>query len=497
MDVFKYEPADLEVPAFRLLRLIKGREVDIECELFQAWLYEDCATIPYEALSYTWGGTEMTKYIKIEGKRFGITENLYWALWHLRSQDTDRILWIDAVCINQSNNEERGQHVRQMGNIYSQADRVIIWLGPATFATDVIMDSLMQLQKECLNHAHNDWKPSDGRWVNLWLAVNTILRRQHLDLERLQRRGVELLLERPWFQRVWILQEVANATTAVVCCGTKSVLARIFALAPLLTGVQPNPHSQAVLDIMPGLSKDSWWSQKRDLYTLLVKFNGCKASDPRDMIYALLGITSDVCDSNHLRADYTKDTQQVIRDVSLFLFGQTNLDYRTMSEFLCNITSLNIEYISRVAKWESAREVADFLERRGGEVKITEAVVEAAARNWKSGKEVIAFLLERRGGEFKITEDVLKAAAGNWESGTEVIVLLLEERGGEVKITEDVLKAAAGNWDSGTEVVACLLERRGDEVKITKDVVEAASTNSKSGKGVMALLQRHEALQGH
>ena len=53
MDVFKYEPIDLEGPAFRLLRLVKGREFDIECELFQAWLYEGSAIVPYKALLYT------------------------------------------------------------------------------------------------------------------------------------------------------------------------------------------------------------------------------------------------------------------------------------------------------------------------------------------------------------------------------------------------------------------------------------------------------------
>lgn len=57
-----------------------------------------------------------------------------------------------------------------------------------------------------------------------------------------QRKGIKLLLERPWFQRVWILQEVANAKAAVVYAGTKSVSARIFTLAPLLTRVQPEPH---------------------------------------------------------------------------------------------------------------------------------------------------------------------------------------------------------------------------------------------------------------
>jgi len=56
------------------------------------------------------------------------------------------------------------------------------------------------------------------------------------------------------------------------------------------------------------LRKDSWWSQKRDLYTLLLKFRGSKVSDERDIIYALLGISSDALDTDILRADYTKTT---------------------------------------------------------------------------------------------------------------------------------------------------------------------------------------------
>ena len=91
MGVFKYEPIDLKGPAFRLLRLFKGIEADIECELFQAWLQGD-SVIPYKALSYTWGSIEMTEHIKIDGRTLGVTKNLYLALEYLRSQDTDRIL---------------------------------------------------------------------------------------------------------------------------------------------------------------------------------------------------------------------------------------------------------------------------------------------------------------------------------------------------------------------------------------------------------------------
>jgi hypothetical protein len=96
MDNFKYEPIDLKGPAFRLLRLLKGRGFDIECELFHAWLQGDSA-ISYEALSYTWGDMEMSESIKLNGRELSVVKNLYLALQYLRLEDIDRILWIDAI----------------------------------------------------------------------------------------------------------------------------------------------------------------------------------------------------------------------------------------------------------------------------------------------------------------------------------------------------------------------------------------------------------------
>jgi hypothetical protein len=484
MDSFKYEPIDLEGPAFRLLRLFRGRETDIECELFQAWLHSDSA-ISYDALSYTWDSNEMCASIKINGTTLDVTQNLYLALQYLRSQETDRILWVDAICIDQINEKERGHQVQQMGDIYSQAHLVILWLGPATDETGVLMNSLKQLEQESIKYACKDWKRTDERWKTLWSSIQPMLKDRHWNLESRQRAGLDFLLGRPWFKRVWILQEVANAKRAIVCSGTKFVSARIFALAPLLVKTKPDPHCQAVLDIMPGPSrKDSWWSQKRDIYTLLLKFNGSKASDPRDKIYALLGISSDGRDANSLRADYTKTPQEVVYDTTLFLFDLPDSPYHTMQEFLSNFTSLNTASLSRVAKTDDASVVASFLKRRGDNVKITGEVLKAAAGNAQSGKEVMAILLKQRGNEVQITEEVVKAAAGNAQSGKGVMELLLRQRGDEVKITEEVVKAAAGDTESGNGVMKLVLKQRGEEV------VKAAAMNTESGKGVMELLLR-------
>jgi ankyrin repeat protein len=78
---------------------------------------------------------------------------------------------------------------------------------------------------------------------------------------------------------------------------------------------------------MPGFSREeSWWRQNRNLYTLLVKFRESKATDERDIIYALLGISSNAFRSDILYPDYRKSLQQVIQDTTSFLLGHTSQD---------------------------------------------------------------------------------------------------------------------------------------------------------------------------
>jgi hypothetical protein len=118
----------------------------------------------------------------------------------------------------------------------------------------------------------------------------------------------------------WILQEVANTRSARIMYGTKSVSARIFAVAPTLLGVTPDTHCQAVLDIMPGSSQQySWWAGNRDLCILLLRFKQSEATDPQDVVCALLGISSDKCHTTLLVPDYNKSLKDVIQNTVSFL----------------------------------------------------------------------------------------------------------------------------------------------------------------------------------
>jgi hypothetical protein len=182
MGLFEYDPLDLDDCSFRLIRLFKADYGLVQCELFHSWLHnKDCA-VEYEALSYTWGSTNDLYEIEVNGKKLPVTGNLFLALQQLRFKHQDRILWIDAICIDQSNSKERGHQVRQMSSIYTKAAQVIVWLGQATSDTDLFFHYMQCLEKEALNYACTDWKSSDERWQHIWSDVGyfgTICMKKH------------------------------------------------------------------------------------------------------------------------------------------------------------------------------------------------------------------------------------------------------------------------------------------------------------------------------
>ena len=179
MTDFKYN-LSLKGLAFRLLRLLKGNSDPIQCQLFEsklALLEQTTASLEhiydYAALSYTWGHLFRPCNIIVDGRNMTVTKNAYLALRDLRYQDQDRVLWVDAICINQSNNEEQGQQVQQMGSIYSGAKRVIIWLGEATYDTNYVMYYMKQLEieEEGFKHASDGQELSDKQRENVWSGV--------------------------------------------------------------------------------------------------------------------------------------------------------------------------------------------------------------------------------------------------------------------------------------------------------------------------------------
>jgi ankyrin repeat protein len=474
MMSFKYKPIDLEGHAFRLLRLLKGDDDLIQCELFESKLAPP--EYGYAALSYTWGSESRPCEIIINGSKMTVTKNAYLALRDLRYQERDRFLWIDALCIDQDNREEREQQVKQMGSIYSTAERVVIWLGEATYDTNYVMQHMKQLQ-EGIKHASNNGEILEEQRVNIWSAVVHSL---IPDQRALLVEGLQSLLRRNWFKRVWIIQETAKAQDAEIVCGGKSVSASILALTISLLKITPDPHCQPILDIMPGplRNSSSWWAKKPDLYTMLVKFRKSEATDPRDSIYALLGISSDACDTDLLKVNYKKNLQDVIFDTTSFLLDFNKLDSPicrffdwTLSKFLGNLNLLANEVLKCAMNTGHEALVKLLIVRDDVDVNIKVSGRTPLLWAAEKGHEAVVKLLLEKGAELE-TKDMyhgrtpLSWAAGN---GHEAVVKLLLEKGAELETKgsngQTPLSYAA--WDGHEAVVKLLLEK-GAELE-TKD----------------------------
>lgn len=224
--IFKSEHYDkIEMRgAIRILNVFPGHPEDLEvhCELIPGTILDykermECKPPlkfePYDALSWCWGTLSEESWISIRkgGTRYAksVRSDLVAALRTLRHHEHDRPLWIDAVCIDQSNFEERNHQVEMMADIYGKADCVRIWLGNPTDSSNL---AIRFIKKEVLQLQHFDElcesKEASAKWKSL--------------LE---------LMQRPWFSRRWVVQEVALARKAIIHCGSAKISWNKFAVA--------------------------------------------------------------------------------------------------------------------------------------------------------------------------------------------------------------------------------------------------------------------------
>ena len=127
-----YCPLFSGTDTIRLLRLLpsKDENAPIRCQLFTYSLQEsNKRTHPYDALSYVWGKWDESRSIRIDEHDVLVTPNLYKALSHLRHGSIERILWVDAVCINQADIREKNEQISPIREIYGGAKEVVVWLG--------------------------------------------------------------------------------------------------------------------------------------------------------------------------------------------------------------------------------------------------------------------------------------------------------------------------------------------------------------------------------
>ncbi|EYE90085.1 HET domain-containing protein, partial [Aspergillus ruber CBS 135680] len=134
-----------------MIRLLphKNKDVPIECKLFNyALSQKDGRGHLYEALSYVWETDIKSHSIILDGCTFPVTSNLHAALINLRDDQIDRVLWVDAISINQLDQDEKSKQIPLMRTIYAQAMHVIVWLGEAMEDGDKALEGIRCLGAE-------------------------------------------------------------------------------------------------------------------------------------------------------------------------------------------------------------------------------------------------------------------------------------------------------------------------------------------------------------
>ncbi|KAI1291662.1 heterokaryon incompatibility protein-domain-containing protein [Xylaria venustula] len=283
----------------------------------------------YTALSYAWGNREVRHMIHIGGSLLGIGDNLHSALQNIRRKDRPVRLWVDALCINQEDINERNHQVQQMRNIYSSAVETIIYLGARRGGN-------FELSAWNFLERHATWAMNEDGDADPSLPAE----REAMIYFRGELSDVEMeVLPRPWFKRLWVFQEVVVSETLSIQCGDRKISWDDFCKAILLS---PRYHDQYGfsfefldrIDILKDMfqarcsyqqlhgrehSLPSWRSQvqtsKQDtlhILDLLQRTRLLGASDPRDKIFGLLGITSGInVDDKHFAIDYSQDCRGV------------------------------------------------------------------------------------------------------------------------------------------------------------------------------------------
>ncbi|KAK8004082.1 NADH-cytochrome b5 reductase 1 [Apiospora arundinis] len=277
----------------RILRLQRGAFDDpVVCEVS----IQDLARQPeYEAVSYTWadesGDATRSRTIQVGGKPIPVTASCENALRRLRRRFSSRDLWIDAICIDQDNMDERGHQVQLMPRIYSGARKVQVYIGELTPPSQIFLQSLLDESNGCVVHHHDS------------------------GIYKFQPELIEFVSRR-YFRRAWILQEVALARQATVICGSMTIP------WPQITKLVLSKDYGFTADIPPCFSfSHSLYVTPGQEMKLLDLARHCIATDPRDKVFALLGLTPGG-KLGPIEADYNLSVSQVYTRTALYLASQ-------------------------------------------------------------------------------------------------------------------------------------------------------------------------------
>ncbi|KAI0469545.1 HET-domain-containing protein [Xylaria cf. heliscus] len=307
----------------------------------------------YEALSYVWGSKENPERIAVEGSgrnirdlssasarglwghmlraiclgkrqqsrhqsqtHIFVTQNLAEAIRHLRHRDKTRSLWIDALCINQADDLERGEQIACMGRIYSRARGVVAFLGPGFPGAEIAFSRLDYLGRQIEFTLDNySWRHPDCSEENVWK------RSAKLPFTSEAWAAVVRLSEQAWFTRLWVLQEIQLASTrrSIIKCGSSEISWPVFRRALLC--IYKNAELPGNVGGGGGTVNDVCFNcgdlKNMPFDEMLFRYgHGRLCQDQRDIVYGLLSMAPPEL-VRAVRVDYKASVMEVFRQFFL------------------------------------------------------------------------------------------------------------------------------------------------------------------------------------
>ncbi|KAM0433297.1 hypothetical protein ACHAPT_004173 [Fusarium lateritium] len=456
--MFTYSPLDRHKSEIRLVRFVESPSdsSQLELQLRHASMNETT----FSALSYVWGDCSETIDITLNGQSFPVGPNLHSGLKQLRENGFRSWIWIDSICIQQTDLEEKGWHVQEMRTVYSRAECVYMWLGPGSDATDKTMEFMAEIGPKLVElkalEILNTWENGSVRDYfvkrvpghrfgdteqrpSLKLAEYMYSLLDHPGLQAARSvDGVEIpqgvlidglseIVKKENWHRIWIVQEVALARAGLVMCGTSTVSLDHFHSTFMtlwdcsVFDKRPRtPENQGlgfiwVWNWMLPLTirrRQKYWRDEPLRLAEIIRPNFAArhtiyaASDPRDIIFGLLGVIEDG-EELGLRADYSKSMAEVFATATKAFIDQKEYSLCYRLEYVVPREDDSVGLPSWVPDWRDLGENGTLIEDAGLYLDATSGMP-APGKTPQDGADESLWVLRRFGCYVATITDVME-----------------------------------------------------------------------------------------
>lgn len=381
VSAFEHDPLPDSTTHFRLLHILRGDfGQHAECEI-SLWPIDDAPS--YYAISYTWGDPADTTEITVNGKPLAVRRNCAYVLQQVFATEASRYYWVDAICIAQTSTQERNHQVGIMGKIYSRAKHVFACVGPHADDSEWLMATLEQQRpileeiakwgqsiREYHLDVNRDW--ANPIYRRVWRRLRCRFTMNRSGRLRMTKAFISFM-QRPYFTRVWILQELHLATGISYCCGIavqpgeqvraldslleywnsdfggysvifpKGCRSRI--LWKFITANRPSKYAAKfrALEEPRSCLRLGVSSHKERLWDILLLVDKFHCVDSRDNLYGVLSIVK-WQEGQQLSPDYKKDCFEVAKQAASVVYqDNTYMSFVTHCSFLFKLFNVTLE----------------------------------------------------------------------------------------------------------------------------------------------------------